>query len=183
MNSGRAFSIAVNSFKKGESARWVACAMAEKIVGEYSPGLTLDLAKELAVSASYVRRMAGSYRTYLDMKKEVGAGEARRLRRGLTIGHFSCVGELWRRYDLSPSDATEYLEVALEEGASVEYLRGVIESENETSMTDEWVRPLRQVYSLATRISTTYGVPEKLREATKTYLQLVEEYLGTATPA
>ena len=97
----------------------------------------------------------------------------REIRPRLTPSHFAVMGDLMRKHDLSPHEAIEQLRTAAEEGASVIALRESVEGEHGNGSPD-WERRLDKMVSLAEKIRTDYGVPDRVHKAASAFLKCLE---------
>lgn len=117
----------VTNYRRGTKARWLACFGAMHVVGSYDRGATRDIARQLSISVSQVENLARAGVTRKALHKFGLRSEIVDL---LTPSHFARMGKLMRRYEFSPDDAIEYLDMAAEYGMSVEAMSAEIEGAN-----------------------------------------------------
>lgn len=157
----------VESYRRGSSWRWVACLAASRVVGNYDRGKTQALAIDLALSVSQVENLARAGLTYRRLRK-YGVGGLVRL--SLTPGHFAAMGELIRRYDLSPFEAASDLCTAAEIGASIAVMRAEIDRrEGGGGMYWEgrWRRIRNDLLMLLTDIDAPPEVKKRAKRASR----------------
>lgn len=127
--------LAVTEYRQGTNHRWVACLAACRIVGKYSRFATLDLASDMRISRTQVENLARAGVLYRTLRPKYP--DIKEYRKVLTHTHFSVMGALAIKHDISPHEIVEQLRTAAENGASVEQMRSAIEGEHQD---DDWMK-------------------------------------------
>lgn len=119
----------IESYRRGNDYRWVACLAASRIVGKHD-GETKRLAGELALSLSQVENLAGAGKLYRALRP---FGVMCEIRKRTTPSHFSAMWELANKHKLTNREVWEQLRTAAETGASVVTMRINVEGEHGNS--------------------------------------------------
>lgn len=80
-----------------------------------------EMGRELNRSRETVRRWAAAYTAYRQVR-HIDVTRARAIRKALSVTHFSKLYELWIRYEFSPVQALEYMQLAVDNNWSPETL-------------------------------------------------------------
>jgi hypothetical protein len=187
MDVDRHHKLAVLAHQRGEGSKWVTAYHSSKLVGRKTPGLTLSLARDLALSVDAVEHMAKAYVTYDILKtaerldqivvQSLEWPSMRKLRERLTIKHFAILGRLMFRYEFSLQQAVSYLEWAAEDGASVESMRRLILDGEGEDQSGEWERELTLLTRKAANLLNTYQIPEDLRLIVANFLSSTTKWV------
>lgn len=140
------------------------------MVGAYDRGATRKLAHELSLSVSQVENLAKAGLTYRLLRK-FGVGSE--VRRKLTPGHYTAVGELMRWYDLPPEESADLLKLAAEHGASIVAMKSLVRD----SFGDyvPWAKRFDDVKQKIGSLVDDYETPYHVRLVFKAFLRRLDK--------
>jgi len=163
----------IDGYRRGTSARWVACLAASRIVGRHAPAQTQQLARELAVDVSAVEDMAQAGVTYRQLRPV--CGDLPEIRVKLTYSHFAAAGALLRKYDISPREIVEQLRTAANDGASVSTFRALVSGEHGPGLPP-WMEELDKMRKRAKLLQVRGDLPKGLVKIVDRFIKDTEVY-------
>lgn len=152
----------IRAYQQGSEKRWVACLAASRIVGNYDRGATQALARELALSVDQVENLARAGVVYRWMRPFDSGGL---VRKKLTPGHYSAIGQLIKQFDLPLWDAFEDLRTAANEGISIAGMRASIVDREGGGVY--WEKRYRRIRNDLAMLLTDSSVPREVLKRAK----------------
>ena len=171
---------AVENYREGTSHRWVACLIANRISGSYTPDAMKNLAHDLRIGKSQVYNLAKAGYTYLVLRKV--CKELPEYRRQLTTTHFTVLGEAMISYDIPVWEAIEQIKTAATEGASVKTMSAALAGEYGGREVKPWPHKLAILYTHASKLIEDYSLPDDVRDILTEFRRLIGPWLPEEDP-
>jgi len=162
---------AVREFHEGEKHRWVVCLAASRIVG-LRDGSTLELAGSIGVDASQVENYARAGLAYRALRR-YGGERVHKLRRRLTISHWTALADAWHKYEFPPEAGLDLMQEVAEQDniIPVVQFRKLLAGLNGDGGEPEWVAHLAAAVKAARKLTHDYGVPGGIYQAAREFLK------------
>jgi len=175
--------IAAIDQERGKS--WRKCLLASRVVGLYKPGLTLAIARKRGLSVDQIETWARAGRTLYALRRLMGDAEQYHyFKQVITIlgpTHLAILGRYWEnaqgRYrQMGDEDAVTVILEAAMGGWSKERLAAQLQESFGSREGDppEWLVYGDRIRKPLYKLTTSYGVPDELREAGKQMLKALD---------
>lgn len=156
----------LENIRASNDKQWIAALAAKRVNGTE----TAMLAEELACSHDKIRYLSLAGQAYTSlMGYETFRKGLHDCRKGLTLSHFSRLGELWKKYEFDPEDAYDYLKIAYYDRIPVRTFAEHIENIHKPVPQYFFLKFALTSYNANKRAITSFDVPEGIREAAKNF--------------